>query len=226
MIARRLSRSVPAGVILLTALWACSESTKDRGEYLELTGDVGGGQDPTSSSSSTGGGGTTSSSTGGAGGAGGGVGGAGGAGGAGGGCPADANEPNDLETVATNLGVLTDCDDTGGTIAGVLSTESDADWFVYTATDDVGCTVGPGRTLTLAGAARLCKYAECASGTIITCLDGSVVATSPDGHPGCCHTQGFTMDIDCDGVDDDATVYIRVDTPAAACTSYTLDYHY
>lgn len=202
---------------------ACTASTEDGGPRLELEGDVGsGGFGGVSAVGGAGGMATTSTATtvtsttattv--------------GSGGGGGVMMCDGtDEPNDSEDTARDLGAINDCDSNGAQIAFSLE-PGDVDWFRYEGSDDFGCVVDPTRTLTSTGDLRMCKFAECLDGDVdVTCEDGSSPATSPNGHPGCCHDRGFGMDIDCPGVDDDAVITIRFDQHTG-CTGYVLDYHY
>jgi hypothetical protein len=144
------------------------------------------------------------------------------------GCDDPGDEPNETEAQATSLPDLTDCDLLGGdpTVSGVLRSGADVDWYKYSGDDSIGCLVDPTRDFE--GGARLCKFADCADGSegTMTCGGGSSDATSPDGLPGCCSDAGFSMDVDCDSIDDDATIYMRFDLPHDACLAYTLTYHY
>lgn len=137
------------------------------------------------------------------------------------------NEPNDSELGAHWLGNLDDCDGTGGMVAGIIASDADADWYEYTGDDSV-CSVDPTRVLTANVPLRLCKYAECLSGTTtVTCPLGTTDDTSPDGRAGCCATEGFSMAIECSTFDDNAEIFIRVDSAGQAdCTVYSLDYHF
>jgi hypothetical protein len=148
-------------------------------------------------------------------------------------CPNDAFEPNEAEASAHDLGALTDCDDTGGTLQGVLDGVSDADWFRYDAADTVSCKVDPTRTVVSQGPIRVCKFFECTSpgpSVQVTCLDGSLDDVSPQGRSGCCSDHGFSTKLDCGngfGGDDSATVYVRVDTSKpGVCLAYGLAYHF
>jgi hypothetical protein len=50
---------------------------------------------------------------------------------------------------------------------------------------------------------------------------------SPDGRAGCCGYDGFDLSPDCDGADDDANIYIRIDAPdQSSCVAYSFNYHY
>jgi hypothetical protein len=78
---------------------------------------------------------------------------------------------------------------------------------------------------------RLCKFIQCNGDeeNDFACPAGTTAATSPDGRPGCCGSAGFAFDLTCgssslDG--DDAMVYIRLDTQANDCVTYSLAYHY
>lgn len=225
-----------SGALALALVNACASSS-ETSLWPELQGDVGGGGTGIGGTGggdggSGGDGGTGIGGGGGTGGGGGnGTGGGEGGGGTGGGAPCidtGPGEPNDSEAAASNLGSATDCDGTGGTVSGVLAGTGDVDWYLYRATDEIGCSVDPSRTFSPPGGARLCKFAQCTGGGAadVTCQLGSSPATSPSGRPGCCHTQSFSIDIDCSGVDDDAQIYLRVDRPVNVCTAYSIVFHY
>jgi hypothetical protein len=223
-----------AGASLAALPLSCGGGEQPDTGYKPVTGSGGGGgaggEGGTSASSGSGGAGGEGGGMGGAGGAGG-MGGAGGAGGAGGEACIDTgiSEPNEAEGSATDLGDLTDCDgDSAGMTSGVLVTEADVDWFKYTGTDGTGCDVDPSRSIAATGPVELCKFVECVSGTAsFSCPSGSTAATSPMGHPGCCSSKGFLLQPDCDGIDDDATVYVRIKgTDATPCIQYALTFHY
>jgi hypothetical protein len=160
----------------------------------------------------------------------GGTGGMGGTGGTGPTCMDEPSEkePNDSEATAKDLGTINDDNSNGGTISGVLNGQSDADWYKYHGVDDFGSTVDPTRSVMFMMPARICKYAQCdnASDPSVTCPGGTSNDTSPDGRKGCCSGGGFTMDIDCTGIDDNATIYIRIDQASGDCVPYTVMYHY
>jgi hypothetical protein len=206
---------------------ACGGGEKIEAPRDELQGvgnEGGGGASGTAGPSSG-----TQGGAGGAGGAGGGVAGSGGSGGSdGSGCVDDGpGEPNDTEATAVDVGPLTDCDPSGGLQQGVLAGDTDVDWYAYDATDRLGCSVDPNRAVTVTGFVRLCKFIDCVNGIAsVTCPDGSVAETSPDGHPGCCSNGDMQLDPGCSGIEDDARVLIRIDQPTEACPSYALTYQY
>jgi hypothetical protein len=124
--------------------------------------------------------------------------------------------------------MITDEDEMGGTLAGVLAGAADVDWYSYSGTDVSLADVDPTRTFS-GGLARVCKFARCINGgaTDVICSGGATAATSPTGASGCCDTNTFDMEIDCPGTsDDDATVYVRVDQPTSDCVGYSIGYHY
>ena len=144
-------------------------------------------------------------------------------------CADDPGEDNDTEATATDLGMIEDCDDDGSMVTGVLDGNEDVDWFRYDGDDVALCNVNPARTISADGGLRLCKFAECADGeTDVDCDEGTTQTNSPDGRVGCCSDGSFDMpDVNCTGtIDDDATVFIRVDQAEAMCVAYTLSYHY
>jgi hypothetical protein len=200
------------------ALLACAASDEGDEPRPELEGDVGGaaagGAPPTGGGGATATTSATTSTT------------ATTTTGAGGGCDV-SDEPNDSEATAKTLPAINDCDGNGSNLVGTLDGADDVDWFRYQGSDDFGCVVDPTRALTADGGLRLCKFAECLSGVAeVTCENGSTPAVSPKGNPGCCHSQGFGIDIDCPGIDDDAIILMRLDQGQSPCVGYTVAYHY
>lgn len=216
------------GVALVALAWAGASCSTEDDVGPTPPGSGGGGGD--GGGTGDGGAGGSAASGGGQGGQGGG--GGGGTGGQGGGDVCDdiaPGEPNDTEATALFLGQITDDDDDGGLLSGILVDDSDADWFTYDGVDTLGYTVDPTRSNFPSGQLRLCLFAECVNGSAIdiACIDGSTAATSPDGRPGCCKDGPFSLStFDCVSEDDDTRVYIRVDQPASACLDYSILYHY
>ncbi|MEZ4441793.1 MAG: hypothetical protein R3B72_22015 [Polyangiaceae bacterium] len=212
--------------VALVFFVACAAATSDDRPREELQGDGGG------AAVSTSGSGPITSGSGGAGGQPLGGGGSGGEPAVGGMAPGGSgpvcdatDEPNDSQITAKNLGAINDCDGNGSTVVGTLDGPGDADWYRYDGSDAFGCVVDPTRALTASGSLRLCKFVDC-PGAAVTCNNGSQSAVSPEGHLGCCHTQGFGVGIECDGIDDDARIFLRFDQASAGCVDYSLDYHY
>lgn len=151
-----------------------------------------------------------------------------GGGGAGLGCVDADDEPNDTESSAIDLGVITDCDGDGGVFGGILEGINDQDWFKYQASDDFGCSVDATRDITSSHEVRFCKYAQCTNGSdpSVDCPTGAQTATSPDGRPGCCSDEGFSFAPDCSGISDDVYVYMHLRTQVNECVTYSVEYHY
>ncbi len=143
-------------------------------------------------------------------------------------CPDGDAEPNNTESSAVDLGVISDCDGDGGVFSGIVAGIDDEDYFKYQASDDFGCSVDATREVESGQAIRFCKYAQCTNGSdpSISCPSGSQTATSPDGRPGCCANSGFTFSPDCTGISDDVNIYMHLRTMMNECVSYTVDYHY
>jgi len=140
-------------------------------------------------------------------------------------CDDPYDEPNDSQSTATDLGAVSDCTDPTQ-VDGVLD-GNDEDWFTYSGSDDALCFVAPGRQLMVEGGqARVCKFVSC-DGLELTCPEDSSYEESPQGTPGCCSSSDVEPDINCSGLSDDATVWIRIDKPATfACVEYSLTFYY
>ena len=141
---------------------------------------------------------------------------------------------NETEGSAHSLGKIDDQNKNGSKVKGVIKGDSDVDWYVYEGEDVVLGQVDPARQITQTESGlRLCKYFECLNGldkTEVTCKDGAKDDTSPAMRPGCCHSTGFEVDLNCKStISDDAKVYIRVDQPSATsstCNEYVISYHF
>ena len=103
---------------------------------------------------------------------------------------------------------------------------SEEDWYVFGGTDEIGCVVNP--TITVSPAMSACMYFYCNEGTAaVTCPDGTTEASNDFGDPGCCGGESLSPSVNCEGVSNDTTlVYVELQDPTAACTPYSLDYHY
>jgi hypothetical protein len=136
---------------------------------------------------------------------------------------------NDEMSGAYNLGTQPDSDGDERTIAGVLQTPDDVDWYFYLGEDNFGSTVDPGRQIIGAGI-RICKYIECVEGDAEFECPSGTQADEQGGRPGCCWTDNEPLEwgLNCNGpVSDDARVYMRVDhVGGPGCESYSLKFNY
>lgn len=145
-------------------------------------------------------------------------------------CDDEEYEPNNKESQAVDLGKISDDDDDGGRIKGILSTGTDVDWFKYYGEDGYLSEVDPGRDVVL-GDIELCGFFQCADGELdgFACPSGTTALESPDGRSGCCSDSGFEVSPECTGIDDSVLVYIRVRHAQAVgsktCVPYEVDYH-
>jgi len=146
----------------------------------------------------------------------------------------DEKEPNDSEATAQNLGSIEDDDSTGDSMPGVIAGAGDVDWFKYVGEDTFGYSVDPTREFLANGfQLRICKFIQCKENNnpdFGGCPNETTSAVSPGGLAGCCGTFGFSLDLSCSSggsLNDDATVYIRIDSPAGEdCAPYTVNYHF
>lgn len=138
-------------------------------------------------------------------------------------------EPHDNQETAQSLGKLSDDDADGGTACGTLRGANDIDWYTFGGDDAFGNFVDPFRSLvTQSGeGARLCVYIQCNNQPTSVNCKGSTPDVAPLGQSGCCDGDVVAPSLNCDGLDDSAKVWIRVDNPAKlACVPYQLDYHF
>ena len=135
----------------------------------------------------------------------------------------DDSEPNNTSALATSLSAtpISANDSSGGNFTGAVI-NADLDWFEYTGDDDI---YAPDAYVDILGGVEVCMYLSCA-GITFTCPNGTT--TSTDGSlEGCCGNSAFTVVPDCDGLSDDAQVFMRVKALAAdTCEAYTITYHY
>ncbi len=137
-------------------------------------------------------------------------------------CPSEEPEPNDTLSTARALGTINDCDTSGKTISGVLSSSSDIDILTFDGTDTFGCSVNPAVKAT--GPVTVCIQAECTTGTteLQSCPKGVVTSGQ------CCGTD-VEAQINCTGTTTDSakiTITVRGDGSSLTCAAYSLAYHY
>ncbi len=114
----------------------------------------------------------------------------------------------------------------GGSIAGVVK-PGDTDFFTYNGIDDL-CEAAPSVSTQSSGV-KACVFAKCKNGASAfkSCAKG--LTESEGALKGCCTSKPgeAKMNIDCPGLNDSATVYMRVTgTNANACTAYDLTYDF
>lgn len=142
------------------------------------------------------------------------------------------SEPgNDTRAGAHSFGTIGDSDSDGGSIAGVIASMNDVDWYMYVGSDDFGSIVDPTRSLVGPGL-EICKFLECIEGDADFTCPSNTTPDTVDGLPGCCWSGAAEVAIsgfNCDGtfVDDDARVFMRIRQAGADdCEPYTLSYHF
>lgn len=142
-------------------------------------------------------------------------------------CP-DPNEANDTLATATSLSAtpVGDANGDGGSFTGAAF-GADLDWFTYEGSDKLGAIVDPTVGVT-SGAVEVCMFMACLEGPIQYSCPTGTTDLNDSGVGGCCNTTGFTVTgLNCDGLSDDANIYIRVKPSAVdVCESYSMTYHY
>lgn len=146
-------------------------------------------------------------------------------------CPGEDESPGDSEMTPKDLGDITDNDDDYFSVTNVLGGATDADWYYYDAADKFGYVAEPTLKL-VSGAQRMCLFMLCANGnaamTSVECPEGSQFAISPMLRPGCCSESSMVIkDLNCDGQDESAHIWARIDKPAVdACSDYEVELHF
>ncbi len=142
-------------------------------------------------------------------------------------CTDPGPEPNDSQSMATQLGTISDNDADGGFVCAALASPTDVDWYMFSGVDKLGNAVDPTRTMIATSQGRLCVYARCVgTGTTVSCFQGTK-DTAPQGQNGCCGQGTIAPYVNCDGLDDSMTVWIKVENQnGLECLPYELDYHF
>lgn len=138
-------------------------------------------------------------------------------------------EPNQTQSNAHPLAQVSDNDPLTYQCEA-LGDAADVDWFRLDAVDSVLGTVAPAVVIDPPELA-VCVYFQCKSaGTGVTCPDDTVAANAPLGQQGCCGHGSFAPDIDCQGREEDASVWLVVrrdpEADAPSCINYQLGYEY
>ena len=139
-------------------------------------------------------------------------------------CTGEEPEPNDTPSMARTLGAIDDCDGSGKSTSGVLSSASDVDVYKFDGKDTFGCSVNAYVKIT--GPVKACIKAVCKSGTteFKGCTKGIKSVESE-----CCSSTEAEIDFNCTGTtSEDTTVTMIVTSTASTltCGGYTLAYHY
>lgn len=138
------------------------------------------------------------------------------------------HEPNETQSKAAALPLVRD-DDDAAYLCETLGSPGDVDWFTFTAVDTALGAVAPALT-GVPDDAQVCAYFQCSgSGTAVVCPEGTVEDDAPLGQQGCCGHGTFEPYIDCKGLSEDATVWMRVAHDSAdppQCLNYQLGYVY
>jgi hypothetical protein len=147
-----------------------------------------------------------------------------------GGCNQADIEPNGTIATARPLAATRDCDKNGNKIHGTISGAGDVDYFHFHGADTPFCDVNPSATIDIGGV-HLCMYAACDSPTgSVSCGAGTLDTAPPAGVAGGCCIDGpatLDMSVNCPGIDDSATMYLRASAiGATVCKTYTITYHY
>jgi hypothetical protein len=137
-------------------------------------------------------------------------------------CTGEEPEPNDTSATARALGTIDDCDGSGKSVAGVISSSSDVDVWTFDGTDTFGCSVNP--TVKVTGSVTVCVGFACKSGTTVlnSCTKGTKTGSQ------CCGTD-VEADVNCTGTTTDSTKVTITVKPTAStptCAVYSLAYHY
>ena len=135
-------------------------------------------------------------------------------------------EPNDTEATAVDLGEVDGC--AVAEVNGAVGA-GDVDWFSYHGTHDPTCNQDTSALNDSDPALTTCMYWECDQGQPQVVCFGTPVQFTPDGHPGCCASDGNAVFMQrvCLGVGDqpDGTIYMEVREPdEPMCVEYSLAY--
>lgn len=146
-------------------------------------------------------------------------------------CIDDDFGDNITEDTAHFLGEISDDDEDGGTVMGVLTGPDDVDWFRYDGSDEFFDSVDPFRTIVSSAPVRFCKFADCPNDEVdFPCQEQAVATTSPDGRAGCCADSLIHVpDALCGSSsinDDSMAIWVRIDQAEDACVTYAFDYHF
>jgi hypothetical protein len=146
----------------------------------------------------------------------------------------DEMEPNETEGESVDLGNQY-CKAQSKSFQGVLDGDADVDWFRFFGDFSGNQCDGNDNdpiakiVVTADQPLEVCMYADCdIEGEVdFDCPDGTTMADSPGGRKGCCGTGSMEYVVNCEGPDESATMYVRLqNAPVDACLAYEVDYSY
>lgn len=137
-------------------------------------------------------------------------------------------EVNETQATAHKLGTISDADSAGGFVCAVLDGAADVDWYTFKGDDVLLNYVDPTREVLSDLNHRICVYLVCDNGQpSIGCDGGETMDVAPMGQPGCCGIGEVSPSLDCQGTDDSATIWVKVENvDGLACVPYELRYHF
>jgi len=139
-----------------------------------------------------------------------------------------ATEVNETQATAHKLGTIIDADSAGSFVCAVLDGAADVDWYTFKGKDALFNFVDPTREVISDQNHRICVYIVCDNGQpSIGCGGDETKDVAPMGQPGCCGVGNISPSLDCQGTDDSATIWIKVENiDGLACVPYELTYHF
>lgn len=138
------------------------------------------------------------------------------------------SELNETQLTAHSLGTISDADASGSFVCAVLDGAEDVDWYTFNGNDVLLNYVDPTREVLSDFNHRICVYITCDNGQpSIGCGGDETKDVAPMGQPGCCGVGHVSPSLDCQGTDDSATIWVKVENvDGLACVPYELTYHF
>ena len=137
-------------------------------------------------------------------------------------------EANETQLTAHKLGTISDADGSGSFVCAVLDGEADVDWYTFNGNDALFNFVDPTREVISDLNHRICVYIVCDNGQpTVGCGGDETKEVAPMGQTGCCGVGNVSPSLNCQGTDDSATIWVKVENiDALACVPYELTYHF
>jgi len=138
------------------------------------------------------------------------------------------SEANETQLTANGLGEISDADASGSFVCAVLDGADDVDWYTYKGDDAFLNFVDPTREVISKQNHRICVYLTCDNGQPqVGCGGDETKDTAPMGQTGCCGVGNVSPSLNCQGTDDSATIWIKIENvDGLACVPYELKYHF